>query len=106
MARMLKDPEMVYFLAELQHTPAGRSYRRAWNSMISALRNMQNLKGESRVLDMNRRAYAEASKQASTALDVLRQTYGWPEPFAAVEGQPSFTYQPPERASPQPRKAP
>src|SRR5271156_5831675 len=96
MARMLKDPEMVYFLAELQHTPAGRSYRRAWNNMISALRNMQSLRGESQVLDLNRRAYAEASREASVALDVLTQTYSWPLPFpegALLNGE--TIYRPP-----------
>lgn len=98
------DPEIMRFQRELQHTPAGRSYRRAWAMMVSARRNMEGLKGESHVLNMNRRAYAEAAHEASTALDVLRQLYNWPDPLPSKP--PEFIYQPPARAQPQPRKDP
>jgi hypothetical protein len=107
MSRMLKDPEMNHFLAELQHTAAGKSYRRAWHTMIQALRNMEHLKGESPILDMNRRSYAEASNAASTSLDVLSQVYNWPEPRPPPWDWRTI-YQPPPfgRVESPPRKAP
>ena len=107
MSRTRKDKEMVHFIAELQHTPAGIRYRKAWDEAQKALKAVYRINGESGATeaarDAMRRMYIARQEQASLALGVLVQTYQWPYEAEAAE---NFTYQPPARASRQRRTAP
>lgn len=104
---MLNDPEMARFLTELQHTPIGRRYRKAWETAQEALKALARMRSESStniaLREGVRRRYIAASDQASLALGRLTELYGWP---ADARFKPDFTYQPRGRASPQPRKEP
>jgi hypothetical protein len=105
---MLDDPEMRDFITRLQHTPPGLRYRRAWNAMRTALKQIYRLEGlESVVCKAQRlayqRMYHEASESASMALENLTMLHDWPNDSLA---DCSFTYQPPARALRPRRRSP
>lgn len=87
---------MKKFVRELQDTPAGRRYRRAWREMTDLGRHLKYWKGGT---DAERaevqRIYIKCCEEASTALDVLNRIYAWPEVYPAAV----VNYQPPSRGS-------
>jgi|SRR5271166_5412055 len=111
MSGVVDDPEIKYFMRELQHTPAGEAYRRAWGRMFKAAGNIKRLfasgENDGPLLHFNRRAYAEASREASVALDVLNRLHSWPEEAPSTRFDSGlFTYRPPLRVPPRSRKDP
>ena len=97
MSRMLDDVELRLFTRELQHTPSGRRYLKAWNAIGVAGKNLARLDNTVGIVEGSederrslQRAYIEACENASLALDVLNQLYGWPD----VSPARSFTFRP------------
>ena len=99
-SKLMKDADMVYFLGELQNTPLGARYRKAWDSKIELSRTIQKLcrcaLSTSQALQLAdvRLRYLRACDQASEALGQLTEIYGWP---ADSKFDRTFKYQPPAR---------
>jgi hypothetical protein len=91
MSRILKDKEMTYFLTELQHTPEGVRYRKAWDMRQRALKNIYGAATEAD-RDIARRQYIANADQATLALGVVTKVHGWPKD---AQFEPSFTYRRP-----------
>ena len=99
----MDDEDLRAFTRELQHTPAGRRYRKAWNGIGVAGKNLCRLDNTIGIVEGTederralQRAYIQACEEASIALDVLNRLYGWPE----VTPELGFRYQPPPLQSP------
>jgi hypothetical protein len=107
MSRILKDAEMMYFVQELQNTPAGARYRRAWDQAQRALKAVYSINAESTssefAKDAVRRLYIARAEEASLALSVLVKLHRWPVEAQAHE---QFTFRPPGSASPRRRTDP
>lgn len=83
-SRMLRDPELLYFTRELQHTPAGRRYRKAWNEMAQAAAFINTKPTD---LHGARLRYIDACQTCTIALDALHALYNWPEAPMDLEFQ-------------------
>lgn len=98
---------MVQFISDLQHTPAGIRYRKAWDAAQRALKSIMRMQSMEDVnvdlLNAVRRDYIARMDKASLALGVLSETYAWPREAHFVS---TFTYQPPARGAPRRRTEP
>ena len=90
MSRILRDPEMIFFLNELQQRPSGRRFRKAWEQAQLALKAIAHSPSDK--LDAARRLYIQKSDEASAALANLESLYQWPPEAQAAR---EFTYLPP-----------
>jgi hypothetical protein len=86
MSAFSKDPDIQKFIAEYQHTDAGRAFRMAWNDQVKAVRQLRllprlfsNANDIERETANWRRLYIHACNRAAAALTQLTVLYGWPE---------------------------
>lgn len=107
---LFKDPDFKRFQVELQHTPAGLRFRRAWNDMHRACKLMgtPTFSGRgSQLLDVKvdhyQREYIKASERASDAVYELTVLFNWPTESQSLA---TFTWKPTSRALRQRRNGP
>jgi hypothetical protein len=99
MSKLLSDADFKRFHRELQHTPAGRRYRKAWHQMAVIHNQIRRLdtdfaavteyQSERRGLQL---VYQAMSNEASACLEVLNRIYAWPE---VAQVSPTWKYSPP-----------